>query len=185
MATFKVTDIPNDFIDRLHDRFKNAGIELNGLNWEEVKDRVKNSVVGLSTLYKMELSGGEPCLVDQDNTGGKLVFIDSAKESPIGRRSYCYDRAALNARKANKPNDSAMDVAHEIGIQLLTESEYRKYHPLFLFDAKTSSWIWTPDDVRNLGGALFCDYRFGKVFTYHNGAESYYSGRGFRGIVSI
>lgn len=133
----------------------------------------------------MELSGGEPDVVDFDKKTGEYIFIDCSKESPQGRRSYCYDRKALERRKANKPSNNALDVATEMGVTLLTEEQYKNYHKLVAFDNKTSSWVWTPEAIRSLGGAIFCDFRYGRVFTYHNGAESYYAARGFRGLLSV
>lgn len=133
----------------------------------------------------MESTGGAPDVVGQDQTTGAYIFYDCSAESPVGRRSFCYDRAALDARKANKPENSAIDLANAIGIELLTEAQYRALQQLGEFDTKTSSWIATPDKVRKLGGALFCDRRFDTVFVYHNGADSYYAARGFRGSLHV
>lgn len=131
----------------------------------------------------MEKTGGEPDVVEFEN--GKIVFVDFSAESPKGRRSFCYDQAALNSRKENKPKNSALKAAQEIGIELLDEVQYRKLQQIEKLDLKTSSWIKTPEDIRKLGGALFCDRRYDAVFTYHNGAESYYAARGFRGFIEL
>ena len=133
----------------------------------------------------MEASGGEPDVIGFDKAAGKYIFCDCSAESPSGRRSLCFDREALNSRKENKPGGSAVEAAAAMGISLLTEQQYRDLQKLGEFDTKTSSWVATPDDVRNLGGALFCDRRYGKVFVYHNGAQSYYAARGFRGLLLV
>ena len=133
----------------------------------------------------MESSGGEPDVIGHDKTSGEYIFCDCSAESPAGRRSLCYDRKALDARKENKPKGCALEAATDIGIDLLTEAQYRELQQLGEFDTKTSSWIATPDNVRVLGGALFCDRRYGQVFVYHNGAESYYAARGFRGLLRV
>lgn len=174
----KILEILAKRFDQNRDRHKN-------LKWDDVLKRLENNSGKLNILYQMEMTGGEPDVVDFVQKTGEFIFIDCAKESPAGRRSLCYDRKALEARKANKPAGNAMDFAAEIGIRILTEEQYRKYHPLVGFDNKTSSWVLTPDEVRALGGAVFCDYRFGRIFTYHNGAESYYASRGFRGLVKV
>jgi hypothetical protein len=133
----------------------------------------------------MEASGGEPDVIGRDAKTGRLTFCDCSAESPAGRRSLCYDREALDARKENKPQGSALEMAAGMGVELLTEADYRALQALGEFDLKTSSWVATPDDVRALGGALFCDRRYGKVFLYHNGAQSYYAARGFRGALRV
>jgi hypothetical protein len=133
----------------------------------------------------MEATGGEPDVIGQGKGTGRFTFIDCSIESPTGRRSLCYDRAALDSRKQNKPQGSAVEMAAEMGVDLLTEDQYRALQTLGEFDNKTSSWVETPSDVRSLGGALFCDRRYGRVFVYHNGAESYYAARGFRGSLSV
>ena len=133
----------------------------------------------------MESTGGEPDVVGYDKKTGEFIFFDCSSESPKGRRSVCYDRAALEARKEHKPKNSALDVAAAIGIEILSEEEYRELQALGEFDTKTSSWVKTPPEVRKLGGAIFCDRRYGQVFTYHNGAESYYAARGFRGSLKV
>jgi hypothetical protein len=133
----------------------------------------------------MEATGGEPDVVELDGKSGSITFVDCSKESPAGRRSLCYDDVALNARKQNKPKGSAIGLAKEMGVELLNEEQYRKLQTFDDFDLKTSSWIITPDKIREMGGALFCDRRYDHVFTYHNGAESYYAARGFRGFLKI
>lgn len=153
--------------------------------WSGVEKRLQGRPEALVSLDAMERSGGEPDVIGDADDSGRNVFCDCSPESPAGRRSLCYDGAALAARKQNKPKGSAVDTAATMGIELLTEEEYRALQRLGEFDAKTSSWIRTPPEVRALGGALFCDRRFGKVFVYHNGAESYYAARGFRGRLVV
>ena len=155
-----------------------------GIAWADVQARLNAHPAALSSLRAMEASGGEPDVVQQD-AAGHYTFCDCAAESPVGRRSVCYDRAARDARKEHKPQGSAVEMAQAMGIALLTEAQYRKLQELGEFDTKTSSWIETPPDVRALGGALFCDRRYGMVFVYHNGAQSYYAARGFRGALRV
>jgi hypothetical protein len=156
-----------------------------GLAWAKVQARLEAHPEKLGSLQEMERTGGEPDVVGQDQQTGETVFYDCSAESPAGRRSLCYDRAALEARKANKPENSALDMAAAMGIELLTEEEYRALQKLGEFDTKTSSWVQTPAEIRELGGALFCDRRYGHVFVYHNGADSYYAARGFRGSLRV
>jgi hypothetical protein len=156
-----------------------------GLTWPSVQARLDAHPEKLASLHEMEQTGGEPDVVGQDRDTGEFIFFDCAPESPQGRRSLCYDGAALEARKANKPQGSAVDAAAAIGIELLDESQYRALQKLGKFDTRTSSWIKTPDDIRKLGGALFGDCRYGHVFIYHNGADSYYASRGFRGALRV
>lgn len=156
-----------------------------GIDWPEVEARLERYPAVLRSLAEMEATGGEPDVVTFDEPPGGIVFCDCAPESPSGRRSICYDRAALAARKENKPRSSAEEMAAAMGVALLTEEQYRALQQLGEFDRKTSSWIATPPDVRRLGGALFCDRRYGRVFVYHNGAESYYATRGFRGLLAV
>lgn len=156
-----------------------------GLAWPEVEARLERHPTALDALAQMEASGGEPDVVGRDTGSGSIVCCDCSPESPAGRRSLCYDGAALAARKENKPRSSAEEMAAGMGIALLTEEQYRHLQTLGEFDRKTSSWIATPPDLRKLGGALFCDRRYGRVFTYHNGAESYYAARGFRGMLLV
>jgi hypothetical protein len=156
-----------------------------GLSWAKVQAKLEANVGKLWSLEEMEATGGEPDVVGYDKKKDEYIFYDCAAETPKGRRSICYDHEALEARKEHKPRDSAMNMAADMGIEILTEEQYRELQELGNFDAKSSSWVLTPDDVRKLGGALFCDFRYGKVFVYHNGAESYYSVRGFRGSLSV
>jgi len=163
---------------------KNTG-RHKGLEWAKVQARLEANAARLWTLNEMEKTGGEPDVVGNDKKTGEYIFNDCAAESPKGRRSLCFDREALNARKENKPKDSAVDMAAAMGIELLTEAEYRDLQKLGEFDTKTSSWVKTPADIRRLGGALFCDRRYNTIFLYHNGADSYYAARGFRGSLSV
>jgi hypothetical protein len=157
----------------------------NGLEWAKVKGRLEANSGKLWSLNQMEGTEGEPDLIGLDRTTDEYIFIDCSGESPKGRRSLCYDSQALESRKENKPKNSALGMAEEMGIELLTEEEYRALQLLGTFDTKTSSWIATPPDIRARGGALFCDHRYGHVFLYHNGAESYYAARGFRGSIRV
>jgi hypothetical protein len=156
-----------------------------GISWADVQARLEGNKTALAVLQRMEDTGGEPDVVAVDKKTGALTFFDCAAESPTGRRSICYDRAALDARKEAKPRSSAEDMAREIGITLLNEEQYRFLQTLGVFDAKTSSWVLTPAAVRKHGGALFSDHRYAHTFVYHNGAESYYGARGFRGALTV
>lgn len=156
-----------------------------GVAWADVHARLASTPRALESLGAMEATGGEPDVIAQDEGTGRITFCDCSIESPSGRRSLCYDRAALHARKESKPEHSAVELAAEMGIDLLTEAQYRALQQLGEFDLKTSSWVATPVEVRALGGALFCDRRYGRVFVYHNGAQSYYAARGFRGSVTV
>ncbi len=169
----------------LEERFKQHMARHQGLEWSTVRDRLQGNPGKLKVLGEMERTGGEPDVVGIDPATGEVVFCDCAPESPAGRRSLCFDQAALEARKENKPAGSAQGMAAEIGVTLLTEEEYRYLQTLGEFDRKTSSWVQTPEDVRRQGGALFCDRRYGRVFVYHNGAESYYAARGFRASLRV
>jgi hypothetical protein len=169
----------------LKSRFDKNMSRHKGIEWEKVRAKLEANPEKLWSLDEMERTEGEPDVVGQDKKTGEIIFMDCSPESPKGRRSICYDHEALEARKENKPENSAVMMAAEMGIELLSEEEYRELQKLGKFDAKTSSWVKTPADVRKLGGALFCDYRFGKVFLYHNGAESYYAARGFRGKLLV
>ena len=172
-------------LQSLENRFAKNTHRHRGIAWEQVLARLEKTPNALKSLGQMEASGGEPDVIGQDKATGQYIFCDCSAESPPGRRSLCYDREALNARKENKPKGSAVERAVEMGIGLLTEEQYRELQQLDEFDTKTSSWIVTPQDVRALGGALFCDRRYGKVFVYHNGAQSYYAARGFRGLLRV
>lgn len=156
-----------------------------GLDWNKVKARLETRPEKLATLEKMEETGGEPDVVGQDSKTGEYIFFDCSEQTPIGRCSLCYDDEALEARKEHKPKDSAVGLATAMGVELLTEQEYFALQTLGEFDTKRSSWIKTPPEVRNLGGALYCDRRYNRVFVGHNGAESYYSGRGFRSSLRV
>ncbi|HEY0730778.1 MAG TPA: DUF4256 domain-containing protein, partial [Chitinophagaceae bacterium] len=163
-----------ELLKTLKDRFEKNTNRHKGLSWSQVEARLKSHPSKLWSLNEMETTGGEPDVVAHDKKTGEYIFYDCSPESPKGRRSICYDREALNARKEHKPKDSAMDMAAAIGIEILSEEEYRKLQDIGEFDLKTSSWIMTPPAIRKLGGALFCDRRYNTVFLYHNGAESYY-----------
>jgi len=156
-----------------------------GLEWAKVQARLEANPEKLRSLHEMESTGGDPDVVGHDKKTGEYIFYDCSAESPKGRRSLCYDREALDSRKENKPKGDALDLAGAIGVELLTEEQYRELQTLGEFDTKTSSWVKTPSAIRKLGGALFCDRRFNTVFVYHNGAESYYAARGFRGSLSV
>ena len=175
----------NALFKALQARFDKHKQRHAGLAWADVQVRLENNPNAQRTLTAMEETGGEPDVVDHDEASGSIVFCDCSPESPAGRRSICYDRAAWEARKENKPRSSAEEMAASMGITLLTEEQYRHLQTLGEFDRKTSSWIATPPEVRKLGGALFCDRRYGRVFVYHNGAESYYAARGFRGLLIV
>jgi hypothetical protein len=174
-----------DLLQRLKVRFQKNPGRHEGLAWEKVQTRLEGDATALKVLAAMEASGGEPDVIGYDERAARYLFCDCAPESPSGRRSLCYDRTALNARKQNKPEGSAVEAADAMGIELLTEAQYRDLQRLGEFDTKTSSWVATPDDIRARGGALFCDHRYGKVFVYHNGAESYYAARGLRGLLRV
>lgn len=169
----------------LRDRFEKNMNRHKEIDWTKVETKLLSNENALWTLSEMEKSGGEPDVVGVDKTSGQFIFIDCSEESPKGRRSLCYDRAALESRKENRPKSSAVDLAEKIGVEILTDEEYRALQKFGKFDLKTSSWIKTPDSIRKLGGAIFCDRRYNTVFTYHNGAESYYAARGFRGSVKV
>jgi hypothetical protein len=156
-----------------------------GMDWAEIQKKLEANPERLWSLAQMEETGGEPDVVMLDQATGEYVFFDCAAESPKGRRSLCYDREALESRKENKPANSAVSLAAEMGIELLSEEQYRALQKLGEFDVKTSSWVKTPDSIRRLGGAIFCDRRYDTVFVYHNGAESYYGARGFRGLLRV
>ena len=169
----------------LKNRFEKNMHRHEGLEWVKVKEKMNEHSERLWSLHEMERTGGEPDVVGFDEEKGVYIFYDCAKESPKGRRSVCYDRNALESRKKHKPANSAVDMAAAMGIEMLTEDQYRALQKLEDVDMKTSSWVQTPTDIRNRGGALFCDKRYGHVFTYHNGAESYYGSRGFRGSLRV
>ena len=166
-------------------RFEKNMNRHKGLEWTKVQAKLEANPEKLSSLKEMETTGGEPDVVGHDKKTGEYIFYDCSAESPKGRRSVCYDREALEARKEHKPKESAIDMAAAMGVELLTEEQYRELQKLGAFDTKTSSWVQTPADIRKLGGALFCDRRYNTVFVYHNGADSYYGARGFRGSLRV
>ncbi|TDO93988.1 DUF4256 domain-containing protein [Flavobacterium sp. 245] len=166
-------------------RFEKNPKRHQNIEWSKVDTKLRANPEKLWSLLQMEKTEGEPDVVGYDKNNDEYLFFDCTAESPKARRSLCYDRKALDSRKEHKPKNSAVDMADEMGIALLTEEQYRQLQELGDFDTKTSSWIATPDDVRKLGGAVFCDFRYGRVFLYHNGAESYYAARGFRGYLKI
>ncbi|MGB8459251.1 MAG: DUF4256 domain-containing protein [Candidatus Acidiferrum sp.] len=169
----------------LQARFEKNMNRHESLEWVNVQAKLEAAAEKLWSLHEMERTGGEPDVVGHDKKTGEYIFYDCSAESPKDRRNLCYDRAALDARKEHKPKSDAISVATAMGIELLTEEQYRELQSLGTFDAKTSSWVKTPSDIRKLGGALFCDRRFNTVFVYHNGAESYYAARGFRGLLRV
>ena len=174
-----------ELLTTLQARFDKHMNRHKGLEWAKVQAKLEANSEKLWSLSEMETTGGEPDVVGFDKKTGEYVFYDCSAESPKGRRSVCYDREALNARKENKPKDSAMDMASAIGVEILTGEQYRELQKLGEFDLKTSSWIQTPSEIRKFGGALFCDRRYDHVFLYHNGADSYYAARGFRGSLTV
>jgi hypothetical protein len=175
----------DELLATLKARFDKNMKRHHNLDWAKVQNKLAASPAKLAALAAMESTGGEPDVIGQDNNTGEYLFVDCSAESPTGRRSVCYDGAAWESRKEARPEHNAVDMAATMGIELLTEAQYRELQSLGKFDLKTSSWIQTPPAIRKLGGALFCDRRYDHVFTYHNGAQSYYAARGFRGIVKV
>jgi len=174
-----------DFLGDLKKRFEKHMQRHEGLIWDKVQSRLEANPEKLWSLHEMEITGGEPDVVGYDEKAGEYLFFDCSPESPTGRRSLCYDREALESRKEHKPKDSIIDMAAAMGVEVLTESQYRDLQKLGKFDLKTSSWVRTPAEIRKLGGAIFCDRRYDSVFVYHNGAESYYAARGFRAFIKV
>src|ERR1700758_5629392 len=174
-----------ELLKALQARFETNMNRHPDLEWTKVQKKLEANPEKLRSLHEMERTGGEPDVVGHDKKTGEYIFSDCSTESPTGRRNLCYDREALEARKKNKPANNAMDVASALGVELLTEEEYRELQKLSPFDTKTSSWVKTPSKIRELGGAVFCDRRYNTVFLYHNGAESYYAARGFRGSLRV
>lgn len=174
-----------ELLKTLQDRFVTNMDRHAGLEWTNVQVKLESNVEKLSVLYEMERTGGEPDVVKYDEKTNEYIFFDCSAESPKGRRSLCYDRQALDSRKEHKPENTAIDMASDMGIEILTEQQYLELQALGSFDTKTSSWLKTPSEVRKLGGAIFGDRRYDRVFTYHNGASSYYAARGFRGSIKI
>ncbi len=175
----------DEFIKTLETRFAKNMRRHAKIDWKSVQAKLEASPEKLEALFEMERTGGEPDVIGLDTQTKAFIFCDCSPETPSGRRSLCYDRDALESRKENKPRSNALEMAAEIGIELLTEQEYRALQELGEFDKKTSSWVETPIEIRDLGGALFCDRRYDHVFTYHNGADSYYAARGFRGRLKV
>jgi len=174
-----------ELIKTLKVRFEKNKSRHTGLEWANVQSKLEANADKLWSLGEMERTGGEPDVIAHDNTTDEYIFYDCSAETPKGRRSVCYDREALESRKEFKPENNAVDMAASIGIELLTEAQYRELQTLGKFDMKTSSWVKTPAEIRKLGGAIFCDRRYDHIFTYHNGAESYYAVRGFRGLLRV
>ena len=174
-----------ELLSALKARFEKNMNRHKGLEWAKVQAKLETNPQKLRSLNEMETTGGEPDVVGHDKKSGEYIFYDCSAESPKGRRSICYDREALEKRKENKPKDSAMNMAAAMGVELLTEEQYRELQKLGDFDLKTSSWVKTPPEIRKLGGALFCDRRYDQVFLYHNGADSYYAARAFRGSLRV
>jgi hypothetical protein len=175
----------DELLRTLKARFEKNGKRHKDLEWTKVQAKLEGNTEKLWSLNEMEITGGEPDVVGYDKKMGEYIFYDCSAESPKGRRSICYDGEALESRKEHKPENNAIDMAAAMGIELLSEEQYRELQKFGNFDAKTSSWIKTPPDIRKLGGALFCDRRYDQVFLYHNGAESYYAARGFRGLLRV
>lgn len=178
-------DQTQDLLTTLKTRFEKHKERHKGIAWDKVQARLEAKPAKLWSLNEMEITGGEPDVVGHDKKTGEYIFYDCSAESPKGRRSVCYDKEALEARKEHKPKDSAVNMAKEMGIELLNEEQYRELQKLGKFDTRTSSWVLTPPGIRKLGGAVFCDRRYDTVFLYHNGAESYYAARGFRGALRV
>ncbi len=175
----------NELIATLKDRFEKNKKRHPGIAWDSIYAKLEANHGKLWSLNEMEVTGGEPDVTGFNPKTGEYIFIDCSAESPKGRRSLCYDRQALDSRKENKPRGNVIEMAEEMGIEVLSETQYRELQKLGMFDTKTSSWVKTPDDIRKLGGAIFCDCRYNTVFMYHNGAESYYAARGFRGVLFV
>ena len=174
-----------EILEILKERFEKNLNRHKEIEWDRVQEKLENNTEKLWALNEMEVTGGEPDVVGYDKETNEYIFYDCSAESPKGSRSLCYDREALESRKQNKPQSSVMDMANDIGIQILTEEQYRYLQTLGVFDIKTSSWVKTPDNIRKKGGAIFCDRRYDTIFMYHNGADSYYSSRGFRGFLRV
>ena len=181
----KSTSAYDELMKVLSDRFEKNMNRHKGIDWQKVQAKLQANPEKLASLDEMELTGGEPDVIGQDKKTGEYIFYDCSAESPKERRSLCYDHEALESRKEHKPKNSAMEMAADMGIEILTEDEYRELQKFGNFDTKTSSWVKTPTEIRKLGGAIFCDRRYDHVFTYHNGAESYYAARGFRGLLRV
>ncbi|MBO0601661.1 DUF4256 domain-containing protein [Sporosarcina sp. E16_3] len=175
----------DELLKTLKARFEQNMNRHTELEWAKVQEKLEANTEKLWSLNEMEITGGEPDVVGHDKKTGEYIFYDCSTESPKGRRSVCYDLEALESRKKHKPENNAIDMAADMGIELLTEQQYRELQEVGNFDLKTSSWVQTPADIRKLGGAIFCDYRYDTIFVYHNGADSYYAARGFRGLLRV
>ncbi|MGG4090403.1 DUF4256 domain-containing protein [Paenibacillus lautus] len=185
MAKELSTEQREELLTTLKARFEKNMYRHIGLEWDDIQAKLVANPEKLWSLHEMEITGGEPDVVGHDNKTGEYIFYDCSTESPKGRRSICYDREALESRKEHKPKNSAVEMATAMGIELLSEEQYRELQKIGNFDLKTSSWVVTPSSIRKLGGAIFCDRRYDTVFVYHNGAESYYAARGFRGSLRV
>lgn len=174
-----------ELLDILQQRFEKNKSRHENLDWSKIEAKLNSNPSKLWSLHQMEISGGEPDIVDYDEKTDEYIFFDCSAESPKGRRSFCYDREALDSRKEHKPQNDVMTAAKEMGVEILSEEQYRYLQSVGKFDQKTSSWIKTPKEIRELGGALFCDRRYNTVFVYHNGADSYYAARAFRGVLKV
>lgn len=174
-----------ELLDILQQRFEKNKSRHENLNWSKIEAKLNSNPSKLWSLHQMEIFGGEPDIVDYDEKTDEYIFFDCSAESPKGRRSFCYDREALDSRKEHKPQNDVMTAAKEMGVEILSEEQYRYLQSVGKFDQKTSSWIKTPKEIRELGGALFCDRRYNTVFVYHNGADSYYAARAFRGVLKV
>lgn len=174
-----------DILEILKERFEKNLNRHKDIEWDKVQDKLEINAEKLWSLYQMDVTGGEPDVTGYDKENDEYIFCDCSEESPKGRRSLCYDGEALESRKKNKPEGSAVDMASDMGIEILTEEQYRALQKLGVFDIKTSSWVKTPDNIRKKSGAIFCDRRYDTVFMYHNGVDSYYSARGFRGLLRV
>ena len=178
-------DQHEELISTLKSRFEKNMNRHKGIEWKKVQERLEKNSGKLESLHEMEETGGEPDVVGQDKKTGEYIFFDCSAESPKGRRSLCYDRDGLESRKEHRPENSAIDMARDMGIELLSEEQYFELQKLGNFDSKTSSWLKTPEEIRELGGAITGDYRYGRAFIYHNGAQSYFGSRGFRGVLKV
>ncbi len=174
-----------ELLTTLEARFKAYPGRHKGITWSDVEERIADNTSAVRSLFEMERTGGEPDVIGRDEKTGAIVFYDCSAESPSGRRSTCFDREGWESRKEHRPETSAMEMADAMGVEMLSEAQYRELQQLGEFDLKTSSWVQTPAKIRKLGGALFCDRRYGEVFVYHNGAQSYYGARGWRGVVRV
>ena len=174
-----------ELLDILQQRFEKNKNRHENLDWSKIEEKLNLNPSKLWSLHQMEISGGEPDIVDYDEKTDEYIFFDCSAESPKGRRSFCYDREALDSRKEHKPQNDVITAAKEMGVEILSEEQYRYLQSVGKFDLKTSSWIKTPKEIRELGGALFCDRRYNTVFVYHNGADSYYAARAFRGVLKV